>query len=182
MKTEDRDLKYVWLDLETTGSNEIEDVILELGVVITDAELTELDRASWVLNDDGCLQAAPDVVKEMHAINGLAYELADGMTAAEVETEFVALLKRHGKKHDFVLAGSGVSHFDRRFLQAEMPKALKWFRYYSIDVGILRRTLRMIGREDLSLPFDQEDKKHRALDDALLHLEELRYVKKALAQ
>lgn len=181
--TEDKDLKYVWLDLETTGSNEFEDVILEVGVVITDAELNELTALSWVLRDDDeKLVKADSVVQEMHRINGLENDVADAWLSVEdLDLDLMLLLKGYGKKHDFVLAGSGVSHFDRRFLAEYLPTFLKYFRYYSIDVGVLRRTLKLAGRQDLLLPLSQENKTHRALDDARLHLEELRYIKQGLS-
>jgi oligoribonuclease len=181
-KTEDKDLLYVFTDLETTGSDETTENILEVGIVITDANLEEIDAQSWVLFDDGDkLSTAADVVQEMHQANGLAALLPFGQPQIEVEAEWISELRRFGKKHDFVLAGSGVSHFDRRFIAHHMPRLLKWFRYYNIDVGVLRRSMRLIGREDLLMPFSQERKPHRALEDARLHLEEIRFIKKALS-
>lgn len=185
MKTPDELLKYVWLDLETSGSDEREENILEVGVVITDANLDELHAQSWVLWDDGDkLDLAMPVVQEMHRVSGLAAAVKKASEDAEpraIESVLISILGQFGKKHDFVLAGSGVSHFDRRFLDMYMPRLMKWFRYYSIDVGILRRSMKLIGREDLLMPFSQEQKPHRALEDARLHLEEMRFLKKTLA-
>lgn len=183
-KTEDKDLKYVVLDLETTGSDEKEDVILEVGIVIVDANLEEITRDRWIVRDvDDKLASANEVVREMHAVNGLTEDLKNPEITDllnTVESDFIAVLKTLGKQHDFVLAGSGVAHFDRRFLDAYMPKLMKWFRYYSIDVGVMRRVLRLVGREDLLLE-GSGNKTHRALDDALLHLQELRHIKAALS-
>lgn len=184
-KTEDKDLKYVVLDLETSGGDETTDVILEVGIVIVDANLDEITRRSWVVWDEhDKLSQAKDVVREMHAANGLAAAVkVPGLSLPidVVQADLIEVLKGIGKEHDFVLAGSGVSHFDRRFLNAYMPRLMKWFRYYNIDVGVMRRGLRLIGREDLLLP-DSGDKTHRALEDALLHLEELRFMKEALGK
>lgn len=51
------------------------------------------------------------------------------------KADIIGLFQSLGNKHDFILCGSGVSHFDRRFLAEHMPRLTKWFRYYSIDVG-----------------------------------------------
>jgi oligoribonuclease (3'-5' exoribonuclease) len=59
-----------------------------------------------------------------------------------------------------------------------MPRLTKWFRYYSIDVGVLRRSLELIGRTDALL--SKQDKAHRALADARYHLEEMRHIKSVL--
>lgn len=169
---------YVWCDLETTGTDEENDPIIELAMVITDTDLNELTHRSWVLNDNGRLASAKAIVREMHEKNGLALEVGKGLSSVVVEAEAVALLSEYGKPHGFILCGSGVSHFDRRFLEQQMPKLNKWFRYYQIDVGILRRTLCLIGREDLLMP--AKGKAHRALADAQLHLAELRFIRDSL--
>jgi oligoribonuclease (3'-5' exoribonuclease) len=59
-----------------------------------------------------------------------------------------------------------------------MPELESWLRYYSIDVGVLRRTLQIVGRTDLLLA--APGKGHRAMSDVLLHLDELRHLKAAL--
>lgn len=175
----------IFIDLETAGTRELYDPILEFGMVIVDAELEILSKHSWVVVPPRSLlehirRTCDVVVQEMHEKNGLWDDLfaGNGMSSFAVEEDIIKILKMYGHKHDFVLAGSGVSHFDRRFIKEQMPKLEKWFRYYSLDVGVLRRSLTVIGREDLLLP--KENKIHRALPDALYHLEELRYVKKEL--
>jgi oligoribonuclease len=183
MTDDDRPTWLVWLDLETTGSDENVDRILEIGFVVTDEALNvkseheyavqRPDAKSWRL-------ASNEVVREMHDKNGLWEAVADpdAPRLPYVELDAINELKALGGKHDFVLAGSGVSHFDRRFLAAQMPDFTKWFRYYSIDVGVLRRSLELIGRLDALLP--KQEKAHRALEDARYHLEEMRHIKSVL--
>lgn len=187
----DRPTYYCLLDLETTGSDENADPILEIGFVVVDADLSTITVKTRLIKpslDVSVLKekCAP-VVRDMHTVNGLWDDLVSADVAGEllplpdVEDECVGFLQGLGKKHDFVLAGSGVAHFDRRFLKAQMPRFEKWFRYYCIDVGILRRTLRdIVGRPDLLMA--EENKAHRALDDAKQHLRELQFIKAALAK
>jgi oligoribonuclease len=177
---EKRPTWLVWLDLETAGSNENEDPILEIGIVITDQELNEEIATSWVLDGDAAAirEASDPVVQEMHDANGLWLELSEGVALDWAGREAIDLLRKYGTRHDFILCGSGVSHFDRRFLKEHMPRFEKWFRYYSIDVGVLHRSLELIGRTDALVA--KQDKAHRALDDARYHLEEMRHIKSVI--
>lgn len=187
-KTPDEQLIYCFTDIETTGADEAVDNILEVGVVLTDANLDVLHEQSWVLFDEGNkLATAPEIVQEMHKVNGLAALLPFGEALLpfgealrDVESQWMSTISLFGAEQDFVLAGSGVSHFDRRFLTWHMPHLIRWFRYYNIDVGVLRRTMRLIGREDLLMEACN-DKTHRALEDARLHLEEVRHLNGVLA-
>lgn len=180
--------KYLaWTDLETSGTDENRDQILEIGLVITGMDLVALNAVSLLvspgpygLNDDFILSCDP-VVRKMHQENGLWDDLRrDGVPVREAEQGVARFLGHYGKKHDFVLAGSGVSHFDRRFISKQMPEFDKWFRYYCIDVGVLRRTLGIIGADKLVRPPQDVVKRHRALDDALMHLDELRFMRDQL--
>jgi oligoribonuclease (3'-5' exoribonuclease) len=117
----DRPTWLVWLDLETTGSDEDVDRILEIGFVITDEALNEKSAYQYVVRqDDGknWRLASDGVVRDMHDKNGLWDAVADPEAPRLwcVELGAIADLKELGDKHDFVLCGSGVSHFDRRFL------------------------------------------------------------------
>jgi oligoribonuclease len=154
---QERPTWLVWLDLETTGTDEQQDPIMELGYVITDEALTERAWANLVISDPATetrFAQANAVVQEMHTSNGLIDDIRSGRGSVLPDAEGFVIdeLQGIGKKHDFVLAGSGVSHFDRRFLEAQMPHLMKWLRYYSIDVGVLRRSLELIGRTDALLP------------------------------
>jgi oligoribonuclease len=175
----------VWLDLETTGSNEDEDCILELGFLVTDEELkvkSEHAYTAYTTHEEvEAWRATVDpVVRDMHERNGLwdAIEEPDALPLALLETEAISVFQSLGNRHDFILCGSGVSHFDRRFLKEHLPRFERWFRYYSIDVGVLRRSLELIGRTDALLA--KQEKAHRALDDARYHLEEMRHIKSVL--
>jgi len=179
----------LWTDLETSGTDENRDKILEIACIVTSTGLEELGAYEAVIWPDGWEDAAgsppasldidPYVMK-MHTDSHLWEDCAQsGVSVRAAEAELIRWLGLVGKRHEFVLAGSGVSHFDRRFLAAQMPDLTGWLRYYSIDVGVLRRTLGLIGRDDLVRP--APDKPHRAMADVRIHLDELRQMKQALA-
>lgn len=173
---------YLWLDLETTGSSVEDNEIIEIGCVLTEPDLTELTWFTTVVNNGNALNLIKDpVVVKMHTDNGLISDLPNGHTQEFAEKLLIDWLSLHGKPYEFILCGSGVGHFDRKFIDKYMPDFSKWLKYYVIDVGVIRRAMRLAGREDLTLK-GANNKTHRALDDARLHLEEFRFWKKSINQ
>jgi len=181
----------VWLDLETTGTDEHADHILEVGITVTQPvfPFDERDRfesivipvmpragdLSWVDNLD-------PVVLDMHTKNGLLQEVREAQMETNgflycitVEARILDFLAPYGKR--LLLAGSGVGHFDRRFIRRQMPTLDDRLLFPCLDVGIIRRTMALLGRDDL-MSHDGEAndlKPHRALADALIHLDEYRH-------
>lgn len=171
-----------WLDLETTGSDEHADVILELGIVLTDTDLFTIGERSWVVYHENVShlrgQADP-TVQEMHDRNGLWRDCGNP-DLADWQSEVVKDCERWlqgttGSSKHVGLAGSGVAHFDLRFLRKQTPSLARRFTYWTLDVGVVRRSLTFAGRDDL-IPTagDSTTKTHRALDDARQHLAEFR--------
>lgn len=163
-----------WIDLETTGTDEDRDPILEVGLIVTDMKFRKLRTMSWVIRPDGldALQANADpYVQKMHKDNGLWEACAQlGRLLDEVDLEVANFLVSVGSG-PFALAGSGVAHFDRRFIAAQMPLLDKRLTYWSLDVGVVRRFLTSAGRPDLVPEAGKgANKPHRALDDIELHL------------
>lgn len=171
-----------WVDLEATGQDEYLDPILEVGLVITELcfpfkELASYEAVSYP-EEAGWIERMNGVVADMHESNGLVDDVqARGRPLEAIENEILALLMAHGRPHEFIIAGSGVGHYDRRFIKAQMPKFDKWLQHPALDVGSVRRLLRFSKRSDLEafgLTFEGEDKPHRGLADVRDHLNELR--------
>lgn len=171
-----RDDYIVWLDLETTGSDLGEGhEIIEIGAVLTDEKLTQLNTISVVIKPSAISKKlmAPIVV-DMHTKNGLLSELDGGVTVFEAQNLMLSWLPLISKR--IPIGGSGVASFDRSFLRYYMPVLSNRFTYWHYDVGVIRRMFgRRAEREDLMPEFDTGNKKHRALDDAILHLDEWRH-------
>jgi oligoribonuclease len=167
----------LWVDLETTGTNEIEDAIIEVGAILTDFELTPIasfqaicrpsDHAYKRMLNNG-------IVQQMHTDNGLAALLYEPMAQGieNVDAQLYALVRKHVPKGRVILAGSGVSHFDRRFIDAQLWGTASLLVRPMIDVGVIRRFFRLA---DVKLQYaEQVVKNHRAFDDITLHLNEAR--------
>jgi oligoribonuclease (3'-5' exoribonuclease) len=176
----------VFLDLETTGTNEYTDPILEVGIVVADtSDWRTTSTCSWLIrpvDPEHTRLSISDVVWQMHQDNGLWDECLDsGARLDHVEQDVRTWLwERCGDDEPILLAGSGVAHFDRRFLKAQMPALDAMFTYYTLDVGVLRRACEFAERRDLQHPTPPGDKTHRALEDAMLHLDEWRHYRRVL--
>ena len=133
-----------------------------------------------------------DYVLGMHTGNGLLADIDEtpfGMDDAEMA--IISQLSTIGSKHDFLLAGSGVSHFDHRMIDAQMPRVAKWLQYPNHDVGNVRRAFEMLdgGKELVDSTYGSNilataGTQHRAEDDIRDHLNEWRvyasFLQKAL--
>jgi oligoribonuclease len=169
----------LWLDLETTGTDETKDSIIEIGCVLTDIDLeVKGEYVSFVRPTDEALGRLlrNDVVREMHTVNGLLADLIapsgkDLDHPQVVQTLVSDWLQDIVGNQRVALAGSGVAHFDRRFLDAQMPKVTRSLTYWTIDVGVIRRAFHMATNAQFTTA-RQQTKTHRALDDAYLHLAE----------
>lgn len=167
----------LWIDLETTGSDEDHDCIIEVGAVLTTEALDVLGEFSMTVTPTpeglGRMMLNP-TVREMHEGNGLLAEILGADKVRKPHHVTKALLAwvegLGGKRGRTVLAGSGVAHFDRRFIARYMPELDRFMRYWCIDIGVVRRAYRMWNGGDVSSAND--GKTHRALDDVRCHVAE----------
>jgi oligoribonuclease len=180
----DRDHKYIfWIDLETTGSdldtvNEHSGVrtrheIIEIGAVITDMKLNVHDGRSHVIGHQIDMENVAPVVVDMHTKNGLWKDVAKStLTIGEADNELAEWIKRFNGNDHMAFAGSGIMHFDRKFIRRDLPLLDKRITHWGLDVGVIRRTFKfLLGSEE----WPEDNKSHRAIDDALFHIEEMRF-------
>lgn len=165
----------LWVDLETTGTDENADGIMEVASIITTVDLREiawLERAVQLEPGPYRRLTENQFVWQMHQDNGLTDEcVASIWTVPEVDRELALLLRNHGSPHDYMLAGSGVGHFDFRFLRRHLPRVTEFLQYPALDMGVIRRALRFWGGPTLDFGTN-EGKEHRAMADIQQHLSE----------
>ena len=79
----------VWIDLEMTGLNPARDVILQLGLIITKADLTIVESyCADVWQPEQALSTMVPFVRQMHEKNGLLERCRSSMTdVVKVEQE-----------------------------------------------------------------------------------------------
>ena len=170
---------FVWLDLEMTGLDVERCVIVEIGIVITKADLVplaELERVIW--QPDDTLGRMEPFVRDMHTRSGLLERIrASKVSLGDAEREAIALVARHCGLREGILAGNSI-HTDRRFLARYMPLLESFLHYRQLDVSSLKLLASAWYPE---LPrFEKGEKAHTAIADLRGSLAELAYYREKL--
>lgn len=170
----------LWIDLETTGTDLAQDRILEIGAIVTDFDLNEQEHYHGIVRlapDEPDALIADPVVRDMHTRNGLLDDCFTSPYAKPLHEHTAPLVELVAPylNPKITLAGSGVSYFDRRFLDEGFPRLTERLNYWSVDFGVVRRFLRDIAGIEVTGRAPRE-KRHRALDDLEDHLAEARNI------
>ncbi len=171
----------VWIDCEMTGLDLRADALIEVALLVTDAELHIVgDGVDVVIKPPReALDHMPEVVHAMHTTSGLLDELPSGLALAEAEELLLAEVKKFipdaGKAP---LCGNSIAT-DRGFLARDMPALDHHLHYRMVDVSSIKELAR---RWYPRVYFASPQKKggHRALADIRESIEELRYYRAAL--
>ena len=171
----------VWIDCEMTGLDLDNDALIEVAVVITDAQLNILDEGLDVVirPSDAALAQMNDFVRNMHVVSGLLEELPSGLSMQEATDQVLAYIKRFvpqpGKA---LLAGNSVGN-DRNFLLRDMPAVTDHLHYRLVDVSSIKE----LARRWYPKAYQGSPEKtgnHRALGDIRDSITELRYYREAI--
>jgi oligoribonuclease len=170
------------MDLEMTGLDPSQHLIVEVATLITDDELNVIAEGPDLVihRDEDELKAMGDFVREMHTKSGLLKKIGESTIddkAAREQT--LAFLKEHIKEARSVpLCGNSIGT-DRRFLATQWPDVEEFLHYRSVDVSTLKELARRWYPDTLKSAPDKATA-HRALDDIRESIAELQYYRGAL--
>jgi oligoribonuclease len=156
-----------WIDLETTGTDEHKDSIIEIACIVTNKQWVEQDRVNIIIKPDPMPENISPVVLDMHTKNGLWNDVvSNGIPIKDADWKFNEFLGQYlGGAKSLVLAGSGVSHFDSRFIHTQLPISAQRLTFWTYDVSVVRRFFECAGIKGI-----KNVKKHRAMGDVEQHL------------
>lgn len=168
--------KILWVDLEMTGLDANNDLILEVAAVATDWDFHEIATYQGIVkNEDMSLSerlAANSVFWDANpeSKEGLLAQNSNGKDLVDVEDELLAFIDAHYKEGEPVLLGGNSIHMDRRFIVSQWPRLDARLHYRMLDVSAWK----VVFEGKYGKKFAKPDK-HRALDDIRGSIMELQY-------
>jgi oligoribonuclease len=169
------DQNLIWIDLEMTGLSPERDRIIELAVVVTDAQVSRrVEGPVFAIHQsDATLDAMDSWNKNTHGKSGLTERVrASTFDEVAVETAVIAWLRNYVGANKSPMCGNTICQ-DRRFLAIHMPKLEAFFHYRNLDVS----TLKELARRWRPALVDgvKKNQAHTALADVHESIDELLY-------
>ncbi len=165
----------IWLDMEMTGLFPDRDRIIELAVVITDANLNTVAESPVLVvhQPDTVLDAMDDWNKNTHGKSGLIDKVkASTLTEQEAEAQMLAFISQYVPARKSPMCGNSICQ-DRRFMARWMPTLEDYFHYRNLDVSTLQELAKR-WRPDVAKGVVKKGR-HEALADIYESIEEMKH-------
>jgi len=169
------EFNLVWVDMEMTGLDPDTDRIIEVAVVVTDAQLNVLGEGPVfaIHQPDEVLDKMDAWNKGTHGRSGLIDRVkASTVNEAQAEAALIEFLKKYVPNGKSPMCGNSICQ-DRRFMARGMPKLEAFFHYRNLDVSTLKELCKR-WKPVIASGF-KKHQKHTALADIVESIEELRY-------
>ena len=162
-----------------TGLDPKRHQIVELATVVTDDELNLVATGPDIVigATDVVLEAMDPFVVNMHTQSGLLAEIKSStVTLSDAQAQTLEFLRANISQSGLVPLCGNTIGTDRRFLAEQATEIDEFLHYRSIDVSSVKELARRWHPEILKgAPVKKRG--HRALDDILESIEELKYYK-----
>ena len=171
--------KILWVDLEMTGLDPIEDRILEVAAIVTDWDFKELATYEAAVKvSSGLMQKRmtegpskdfwlkfPEVRTALVTQN-----TEKGRPSRTIENELLTFIEKHFDADVPVLLGGNSIHMDRRFIISQWSRLDARLNYRMLDVSAFK----VVFEGKYSKKFSKPEA-HRALEDIRGSIMELKY-------
>lgn len=166
--------RILWMDLEMTGLDPVEDRILEVACVVTDWDFAEIAtyQAVQKVEPELIQQRMTGAFWDENAVvrDGLMQQNETGQSGIEVENELLEFVEMHCPEDTKVLLAGNSIHQDRKFIDAEWPRLSQKLHYRMLDVSAWKVVMEGKYGKKFAKP-----ETHRALADIRGSIEELQY-------
>ncbi len=166
--------EMVWIDFEMTGLDLDTESIIEIATIITDGELNIIAEGPNL-----AIKVSEELLANMdewntthHTSSGLVERIrSEGVHLEEAIKQTCEFLEQNIEPGTAPLCGNSI-HNDRAFLAKEMPEVLDLLHYRIVDVSTIKE---LVNRWYPDLQRYRKKEAHRALDDIIESVEELRH-------
>jgi oligoribonuclease len=170
----------IWIDLEMTGLDPLEDRIIEIATLVTDKNLNILEEGpSLAINQsDEMLNGMDEWCTTQHGQSGLTDRVKNSsISESTAEAVTLAFLRQYVPQGRSPMCGNSICQ-DRRFLARWMPELEEYFHYRNLDVSSLKELARRWS-PGVSDGFTKEST-HLAMNDIKDSIAELQYYRKTI--
>jgi len=177
-----QNLNLIWIDLEMTGLDPLQERIIEIATVVTDSELNVIaEGPSIAINQsEQLLQAMDEWNTNQHGKSGLTERVRkSSVTETQAEAATLEFLKQWVPEGVSPMCGNSIGQ-DRRFLVRYMPELADYFHYRNLDVSTLKELVKR-WKPELINGFNKKGS-HLAMDDIYDSIKELAYYRKVFIQ
>ena len=166
---------FVWIDLEMTGLDPVQNHVLEIACVITTEDLNVVAESPVIV-----IQHTNEVLKKMdawctgmHTKSGLVKAVNEStVTLAQAEEIILTFVKQYCYEKKSPLCGNSV-WLDRFFMKFHMPRLYDFLHYRTIDVSTIKELIKRWYSDDPQAQF-KKNNAHRALADIHESINELK--------
>jgi oligoribonuclease len=163
--------KLLWVDLEMTGLDVNEHVIIEVAALVTDWRFNVLASYEAVVHQsDEALDQANPWARDQHTKTGLLDRVRnEGKPEQQVIQELSTFIRDQFGTEPAILAGNSI-HNDRLFIKKWWPEVDSLLHYRMLDVS----SWKILLRGKYGIDFEKADA-HLAADDIKASIAELEY-------
>ena len=169
-----KEAKLLWVDLEMTGLDPVEDRILEVAVIATDWDFKEIARYEAAKRVESELIDRRMVGEFWEKYSRVKSQLVEqnenGRDGQVVEDELLAFIDEYFDSGERVLLAGNSIHQDRKFIEREWPRLDARLHYRMLDVSAWKVVFEGKYRKRFTKP-----EAHRALEDIKGSIEEIKY-------
>jgi len=165
----------IWIDLEMTGLDTVNDRIIEIATIMTDAQLNILAEGPVLAihQPDAVMDGMDAWNTKQHGKSGLTERVRKStLTEAEAEHQTIEFLEAYVPAGASPMCGNSICQ-DRRFMARCMPTLEAFFHYRNLDVSTIKELIKRWAPN--SLNGFKKGGTHLALDDTRDSIRELRF-------